>query len=135
MNSRVVCGIGVALAITDAFAFHSFTTGDARRIPGFEFANSKRTVVSSVVHTHSEHVLQRVCDVALAGGHLKDVESLLLDIEADSFPQSSAWSNTWTPIRCVIAEVSDTFSLVVTALPGEFADARQLTSRSWLLKS
>lgn len=130
MNSRVVCGIVVALAITDAFAFHILTTGYARRVLGFEFANSKRAIVSSVVDTHSEHTLQRVCDVTLAGGHLKDVEPLLLDIGADVFPQSSAWSNTWTPIRCVIAEVSDTFSLAVTALPGEFADARQLTSRS-----
>lgn len=62
--------------------------------------------------------LQHICDRLLVdGAELKDVERLVMNIEANIFPQASAWSKTWTPMRAIIAEVEDGMSISVLVLP------------------
>ncbi|CAM9328165.1 unnamed protein product, partial [Laminaria digitata] len=48
---------------------------------------------------------------------LQDVERLLIGVETGLFPQASAWAKTWTPMRCVVAEVADSLSISVLVLP------------------
>eukprot|EP00904_Undaria_pinnatifida_P002624 jgi/Undpi1/12362/HiC_scaffold_5.g02034.m1 len=65
------------------------------------------------------HALQRVWNDLVGGAELQDAEKLLVGVEAGLFPQASVWAKTWTPMRCVIAEIDDSrfISISVLVLP------------------
>lgn len=68
----------------------------------------------------TSHALQHVWDELVDGAELQDVEELLMGVETGLFPQASAWAKTWTPMRCVVAEVADSRSISVLVLPREY---------------
>lgn len=42
-----------------------------------------------------------------------------MEVEAELFPQATAWSKSFTPMRTVVAEVADSKSISVLVLPRE----------------
>lgn len=66
-------------------------------------------------------LLQSICDKILAAADLRDVESLVAEVEGPMFPQADAWGKTWAPVRSMIAQVPDSFAVSVLALPRELS--------------
>lgn len=85
------------------------------------FAGRKSTRrASAVCGNKQDTLLQRICDRLVEGAMPGDVEELVMEVEAEHFQQASVWAKTWTPMRCVIADVPDVLSVSVLALPSGF---------------
>lgn len=114
---RSLCFSGVVLLLSTArgSAFCPVTSAlrsSRSSLPAVTAAASSATLGST-------HALQRLWDELLRGAGLEDVEDRVMEVEAELFPQATAWSKSFTPMRTVVAEVADSKSISVLVLPRE----------------
>lgn len=74
---------------------------------------------SSVVPDTTHHV-QKICDRLAEGARPGDLEKLFMAVEAKQFSQADMWAKAWAPMRCVVAQVPDTWCVSALILPREF---------------
>lgn len=93
------------------------STGTSRR-PLESGTSSRLTATSAIPST--THALQRVWDELTEVSDLGNIEKLMVEVETALFPQSPSWAKTWTPMRCVVAEVPDGQCISILVLPREY---------------
>lgn len=74
--------------------------------------------LSSMVPSTSNH-LQKICDRLAEGARPGDLEKLFMAVEVEEFPQADMWAKAWAPMRCVVAQVPDTWCVSALILPRE----------------
>lgn len=101
---------------------HAFGVGAANRPSALSRASHGLSTAAISAEPSTTHALQRVWNDLVGGAELQDAEKLLVGVEAGLFPQASVWAKTWTPMRCVIAEIDDSrfISISVLVLPREY---------------
>lgn len=120
-RSLLLCAGGILLLC--AAKGNAFGVGAHRPSTLSSGSNPGRSTSAISAESSTAHALQRVWDDLVDGAELQDVEKLLVGVEAGLFPQASAWAKTWTPMRCVVAEVADRRSISVLVLPREYSIA------------
>lgn len=118
-SQLLLCAGGILLLC--AAKGHAFSVGSNRPSTLYRASSTGRRPTSAVsAEPSTTHALQRIWDGLVSGAELQDVERLLIGVETGLFPQASAWAKTWTPMRCVVAEVADSLSISVLVLPREY---------------
>lgn len=98
----------------------AFSMGANRPSTLLSLGSNGRSTLAVAAESSTAHALQRVWDELVDGAELQDVEKLLTGVKSGLFPQASAWAKTWTPMRCVVAEVGDSRSISILVLPREY---------------
>lgn len=98
----------------------AFSIGANRPSTLLSRGSNGRSTSAVTAEPSTAHALQRVWDELVDGAELQDVEKLLTGVKTGLFPQASAWAKTWTPMRCVVAEVGDSRSISILVLPREY---------------
>lgn len=111
--------LGSSVLLLCAAQGHAFSLG-ANRPSTLSLGSNGRSMSAISAEPGISHALQHVWDELVDGAELQDVEKLLMGVETGLFPQASAWAKTWTPMRCVVAEVADSRSISVLVLPREY---------------
>lgn len=116
------CIGGILLLLCATKQGHAFSVAAANRPLVLSRASNGLSASAISAEPSTIHALQRVWDDLVDGAELQDVEKLLVGVEAGLFPQAPAWAKTWTPMRCVVAEVDDSrsMSISVLVLPREY---------------